>query len=108
MSVKSFLNLVDTNAQSYIRSANALKARTASVMTFGCQQNEADSERIRGILSDVGFSLSDEPDGADCDGSSCLWLLSGRRDLQCGAVLQKKRAGDDPGRKPGETPGRQA
>lgn len=65
MEVKSFLNLADTDAQNYIRSANALKPRSAFVITFGCQQNEADSERIRGILCDVGFSISDTYDDAD-------------------------------------------
>lgn len=65
MAVKSFLNLVDKDAQNYIRSANALKRRRAAVITFGCQQNEADSERIRGILKDVGFSVSDSLSDAD-------------------------------------------
>ncbi len=39
--------------------------RRATVITFGCQQNEADSERIRGILSDVGYTITDTPDMAD-------------------------------------------
>lgn len=65
MEVKSFLNLADADAQNYIRCANASKRRRAFVMTFGCQQNEADSERIRGILCDVGFSVSDTYDDAD-------------------------------------------
>ena len=37
----------------------------AYVETYGCQQNEADSERIRGILHDSGYSISDSPEGAD-------------------------------------------
>ena len=37
----------------------------AYVETYGCQQNEADSERIRGILSQSGYSLTHEAEGAD-------------------------------------------
>ncbi len=37
----------------------------AYVETYGCQQNEADSERIRGILHDSGYSITDSPEGAD-------------------------------------------
>ena len=37
----------------------------AYVETYGCQQNEADSERIRGILCDSGYSITDSPEGAD-------------------------------------------
>ena len=38
----------------------------AYVRTFGCQQNEADSERLRGILIALGYSLCDAPENADC------------------------------------------
>ncbi len=41
------------------------KGLKAHVMTFGCQQNEADSERARGILLDMGYALSD--DYRECD-----------------------------------------
>ena len=37
----------------------------AYVETYGCQQNEADSERIRGILSESGYAITDNPEGAD-------------------------------------------
>ena len=37
----------------------------ACVTTFGCQQNEADSELIRGMLIDMGFGLTREEDRAD-------------------------------------------
>ena len=37
----------------------------AYVETYGCQQNEADSERIRGILSESGYSITDTTEGAD-------------------------------------------
>ncbi len=38
---------------------------TAYVETYGCQQNEADSERIRGILSESGYAITDKAEGAD-------------------------------------------
>ena len=33
--------------------------------TYGCQQNEADSERIRGMLVEAGCALTDTEEGAD-------------------------------------------
>ena len=37
----------------------------AYVASYGCQQNEADSERLRGYLQTMGFSFVQEPEGAD-------------------------------------------
>ncbi len=37
----------------------------AYVETYGCQQNEADSERIRGMLAQSGYAMCDEAEGAD-------------------------------------------
>ena len=37
----------------------------AYVETYGCQQNEADSEKIRGILCESGYRMTDTPEGAD-------------------------------------------
>ena len=43
------------------------KSRTpkAYVETYGCQQNEADSERIRGVLVESGYAICDSAEGAD-------------------------------------------
>ena len=38
---------------------------TAYVETYGCQQNEADSERIRGLLSECGYAITDTAEGSD-------------------------------------------
>ena len=38
----------------------------AFVDTYGCQQNEADSERIRGMLRASGYEIVDTEEGADC------------------------------------------
>ena len=37
----------------------------AFVETYGCQQNSSDSEKIKGMLSDMGYEITDEIDGAD-------------------------------------------
>ena len=37
----------------------------AFVDTYGCQQNEADSERIRGMLESCGYGIGAEEEGAD-------------------------------------------
>ena len=37
----------------------------AYIRTYGCQQNVADSEKIKGMLEQSGFEFSDEPDNAD-------------------------------------------
>ena len=56
----------------YIRETGeimAIRARsgvpTAFVHTYGCQQNVADSEKIKGFLQEMGFSFSEEPEDAD-------------------------------------------
>lgn len=33
--------------------------------TFGCQQNEADTEQIRGMLAQMGYNFTDSPENAD-------------------------------------------
>ncbi len=38
---------------------------TAYVETYGCQQNEADSEKIRGYLTQSGYQIVQEAEGAD-------------------------------------------
>lgn len=37
----------------------------AHIVTFGCQQNVSDSQRIRGMLSLIGYEFCDTPDQAD-------------------------------------------
>lgn len=40
------------------------KDPTVYIMTFGCQQNEADSERFAGLAESMGYTVSDSPEGA--------------------------------------------
>ena len=37
----------------------------AYVETYGCQQNEADSERLRGMLVECGYQIAEQAEGAD-------------------------------------------
>ncbi|MBL1174083.1 tRNA (N6-isopentenyl adenosine(37)-C2)-methylthiotransferase MiaB [Pantanalinema sp. GBBB05] len=39
--------------------------RRYHITTFGCQMNKADSERMAGILEDIGYEWAEEPDQAD-------------------------------------------
>ena len=39
--------------------------RRAFVLTFGCQQNEADSEKLMGMAKAMGYALTDRPEDAD-------------------------------------------
>ncbi|MDR0405580.1 MAG: tRNA (N6-isopentenyl adenosine(37)-C2)-methylthiotransferase MiaB [Clostridiales bacterium] len=51
-----------------------MKTKTARVITYGCQQNENDSERIRGILLEAGYTLTDH--GDDGDGGADLIIFN--------------------------------
>jgi len=62
------IDLKDTNTQKYIAAVRELlgnKDRYCYVYTFGCQQNEADSERIRGLALEMGYKPTDSFDKAD-------------------------------------------
>ncbi|MGF1492707.1 MAG: tRNA (N6-isopentenyl adenosine(37)-C2)-methylthiotransferase MiaB [Microcoleaceae cyanobacterium] len=39
--------------------------RRYNITTFGCQMNKADSERMAGILEDIGFISTEDPNQAD-------------------------------------------
>ena len=41
------------------------KRLRAYTHTFGCQQNEADTERIRGMLHEMGYEMTDDINAAD-------------------------------------------
>lgn len=48
-----------------IASMNGGKKLRAYTHTFGCQQNEADTERIRGMLREMGYEMTDDVNNAD-------------------------------------------
>ena len=41
------------------------RRRGAFVLTFGCQQNEADSEKIAGLCEAMGYEITGQPEDAD-------------------------------------------
>ena len=45
--------------------ASCGRSRNAFVLTFGCQQNEADSERLAGMAEAMGYTIIHTPDDAD-------------------------------------------
>lgn len=61
-------SIEDTNVREYIslvKSINEGQGKLAHVITFGCQQNERDSETVLGILSEMGYAPTDDADSAD-------------------------------------------
>jgi tRNA-2-methylthio-N6-dimethylallyladenosine synthase len=40
-------------------------SRQYHIVTFGCQMNKADSERMAGVLENMGFQWSEDPNSAD-------------------------------------------
>lgn len=52
-------------AQIAAQNAQLPRAPLALVSTYGCQQNEADSERLRGYLAEMGYAFTHEAAEAD-------------------------------------------
>ncbi len=52
----------------YVKKINILNqgaTKYAYVQTFGCQQNEADSEKIAGMCVSMGYQITETPENAD-------------------------------------------
>ena len=61
-------NIKDSNTQKYIdlvRRDLQGKEKFIYIATFGCQQNEADSEKILGIAESMGYRFTEDPDSSD-------------------------------------------
>ena len=61
-------NVKNGDFQEYIdrvRLLNSDSQKKAYVFTFGCQQNEADSEKILGMANAMGYMKTETPDDAD-------------------------------------------
>ena len=62
------INIEKTDAPLYISKVSELnqgKDLKIYVVTFGCQQNEADSEKIRGLAQAMGYTITDKSEDAD-------------------------------------------
>ena len=58
----------ETSVREYIslvKEMNMGETKRAHVITFGCQQNERDSETVLGLLGEMGYTPTDNADDAD-------------------------------------------
>ena len=55
------------DVKSYVRERAATRGRALAcyVMTFGCQQNVADSEKLMGLAKEMGYELTESAEEAD-------------------------------------------
>ena len=54
------------NQKGYIaKIREKIKDKKACVVTYGCQQNENDSEKLKGMLSEMGYILIEDRESAD-------------------------------------------
>ncbi len=60
---KEFIKKLKANSDAFFK-AHKRRPR-ANTETYGCQQNENDTERIRGILSEAGYEFCDSASDAD-------------------------------------------
>jgi tRNA-2-methylthio-N6-dimethylallyladenosine synthase len=61
-------NIKDSDVEKYIDAVREYfsgQKRFVYIATFGCQQNEADSEKMLGICELMGYESTDEPERAD-------------------------------------------
>ncbi|GHU81505.1 tRNA-2-methylthio-N(6)-dimethylallyladenosine synthase [Clostridia bacterium] len=62
-------NIASTNYAALVYELMTVRARgdvpLAYIRTYGCQQNVSDSEKIKGVLSTMGYEFTDTPDNAD-------------------------------------------
>lgn len=49
----------------YAARGGGFRTPLAHVRTYGCQQNVSDSEHIKGMLADMGFGFTEDPEQAD-------------------------------------------
>jgi len=62
------IDIKNTDVGKYIESVRALlngNLMRACVITFGCQQNEADSEKIRGMARMMGYEITSSSENAE-------------------------------------------
>ena len=59
---KEYIKKIRSANDSYFLASG--ERRRAFVLTLGCQQNEADSERLMGMAIDMGYDKTDDPEKA--------------------------------------------
>lgn len=60
--MKEYIKLIKQNNDAF---AAEKRRRRAAVVTFGCQQNEADSEKLRGMANAMGYDIVSDVKDAD-------------------------------------------
>lgn len=60
--MKEYIKLIKQNNDAFAAEKNR---RRAAVVTFGCQQNEADSEKLRGMANAMGYDIVSDVKDAD-------------------------------------------
>jgi len=60
---KEYINKLKEYTESFRKRYK--RAPLANTETYGCQQNENDTERIRGVLSEAGYEFTDTAEDAD-------------------------------------------
>ena len=64
--VASYLSVAESVAEHHRKNGRVGdNAPKYFIQTFGCQQNEADSERLAGLCTAMGYAPTDTPDNAD-------------------------------------------
>ena len=61
-------NVKESDFSEYINAVkhlNAEQSKKVYIVTFGCQQNEADAEKMLGMSEAMGYEKTDTPDNAD-------------------------------------------
>jgi tRNA-2-methylthio-N6-dimethylallyladenosine synthase len=76
-----------------------MAAKRYHVTTFGCQMNEHDSERMRGMLESLGYEPAESPDGADLILFNTCSIRESADNRFIGRLGEAKRLkSEDPGR----------
>ena len=57
--------IATVRAYTALFAAEAGRSPRAFVLTFGCQQNVADSEKLSGMAREMGYEIADAPEDAD-------------------------------------------
>ena len=78
--------------------AGAHRSLTAAVVTFGCQMNARDSEKLEGILSEIGYTITQDEQAADLVAfNTCTVRENANEHLygRLGRLKQSKKANPD-------------
>ena len=67
-----------SSAIAAVKEKNKGQIKRVFVQTFGCQQNEADSEKLAGMAKEMGYDLTGTPEDADLIAVNTCAILTAR------------------------------